>query len=245
MEKHSFIDRYFHSQYELLDIRFSEERDSNTLLTYLENLHSTGDKLKDLFKCDIKGMPEFKLLRLIRNYFHHVGDINEQRMLVSFEGKAVGSYSEHVIIPLESFARSIKSFIDNNTVSKKNRNYQKKIDFISKEIASINEFFDCQPIVENLSSFCENPQLKLDGVIYSLGFDMYKSIYNMSNIIAEKCRAIEELNCKKVILELDDSYMVKNNIEKNDTLCHLNHIPILTTKGYVFADSIELVLPTH
>lgn len=43
MEKYTFIDRYFHSQRELLDIRHSEERDINTLFTYLNNLHSTGD----------------------------------------------------------------------------------------------------------------------------------------------------------------------------------------------------------
>lgn len=34
MEKYTFIDRYFHSQRELLDIRHSEERDINTLFTY-------------------------------------------------------------------------------------------------------------------------------------------------------------------------------------------------------------------
>ncbi|MCI1185310.1 hypothetical protein MOV55_20315 [Enterobacter cloacae] len=48
MEKYTFIDRYFHSQRELLDIRHSEERDINTLFTYLNNLHSTADKLLEL-----------------------------------------------------------------------------------------------------------------------------------------------------------------------------------------------------
>ncbi|MFW1308596.1 hypothetical protein ACEV7Y_23020, partial [Vibrio parahaemolyticus] len=60
MEKFTFIDRYFHSQYELLDFRYSEDRDINTLFTYLNNLHSTADKLKELFDCNIKTTPEFK-----------------------------------------------------------------------------------------------------------------------------------------------------------------------------------------
>src|SRR5690606_17173458 len=75
MENYSFIDRFFHSQYELLDLTKAVGRDSNTLYTFLNNLHTTADRLKEEFDCDIKGYPEFKILRLIRNYFHHVGDV--------------------------------------------------------------------------------------------------------------------------------------------------------------------------
>ena len=85
MEKYTFIDRYFHSQSELLDIRHTEDRDINTLFTYLNNLHSTADKLLELFDCNIKTAPEFKMLRIIRNYFHHVGDVDEIRLHVKVE----------------------------------------------------------------------------------------------------------------------------------------------------------------
>lgn len=82
MEKHAFIDRYFYGQRELMDIRHTEDRDINTLFTYLNNLHSTADKLVELFDCNIKTVPEFKLLRIIRNYFHHVGDVDDIRLHV-------------------------------------------------------------------------------------------------------------------------------------------------------------------
>ncbi|ENZ7483226.1 hypothetical protein ACG8U7_000256 [Klebsiella aerogenes] len=116
MEKYTFIDRYFHSQRELLDIRHSEERDINTLFTYLNNLHSTADKLLELFNCSIKTAPEFKVLRLIRNYFHHVGDVDEIRLHVKIEENVLVSHSQHLLIPLEVFAKSVKSFIDNTNI---------------------------------------------------------------------------------------------------------------------------------
>ncbi|MGG6108776.1 hypothetical protein QNH99_11380 [Pantoea allii] len=98
MDKYTFIDRYFHSQRELLDIRHSEERDINTLFTYLNNLHSTADKLQELFNCSIKTAPEFKVLRLIRNYFHHVGDVDEIRLHVKIEENVLVSHSQHLLI---------------------------------------------------------------------------------------------------------------------------------------------------
>lgn len=69
MKKHTFIDRYFESQRALLRLDTIEEHDVNSLFTYLNNLHSTADKLKELFDCNIKDCPDFKLLRIIRNYF--------------------------------------------------------------------------------------------------------------------------------------------------------------------------------
>lgn len=132
MEKYTFIDRYFHSQYELLDIRETKERDINTLFSYLENLHATGDKLKDMFGVNIKSYPEFKLLRMIRNYFHHVGDVDEVRLYASVDKDFINSHLEHLIIPLDIFAKSLKSFIDNNTVAENNRNYQNKLDYVGR-----------------------------------------------------------------------------------------------------------------
>lgn len=69
MEKYTFIDRYFHSQRELLDIRHSEERDINTLFTYLNNLHSTADKLLELFNCSIKTAQNSKYSGLSETIF--------------------------------------------------------------------------------------------------------------------------------------------------------------------------------
>jgi hypothetical protein len=70
----------------------------------LENLHATADKLKDKFDCDIKGIPEFKFLRIIRNYFHHGGDVDECRLFVTLDNDAHLSHTEQIIIPLELFA---------------------------------------------------------------------------------------------------------------------------------------------
>ena len=87
--------------------------------------------------------------------------------------------------------------------------------------------------------FCNKPSLKLDGVVYELGFDMYKFVYNVTNIVADKCREIEQLNEKKVIAELDWSYTADNNIGKHDVFCHPNRVPITTTQGFVYPETIE------
>lgn len=243
MENHTFIDRYFHSQNELLDIRFSENRDINSLFTYLNNLHSTADKLKDLFGCNIKNFPEFKMLRIIRNYFHHVGDVDETRLYVTVDKDIIVSHAQHLIIPLEIFAKSVKSFIDNSTVSEGHKNYQKKIDYVSKEMASITECFDyCTDILSNMDACCNKPSLKLDGRIYELGFDMYKLVYNVSNLIADKSRSISELSSKSVVLDLDDTYTVSNNIGKYDVLCRPDAVPIMTMEGFIYPKNIELAI---
>jgi len=238
VEKYTFVDRYFHSQYELLDIRKSEERDINTLFSYLENLHATGDKLKDMFGANIKSCPEFKLLRLIRNYFHHVDDIDEIRMYVSIDKDFINSHLEHVIVPLEVYAKSIKSFIDKNTVSENNKNYQRKLDYVGNEIASIVTCCDCQSMISELPSYCDDPSVVFNDKAYSLGFDIYKFVYNVTNEISDICRSIDELAGKKVILELDNSYICKNNIPQNDLMCRASSMPVLTTEGYVFSSSV-------
>lgn len=243
MQNHTFIDRYFHSQSELLDIRFSEDRDINTLFTYLNNLHSTADKLKELFDCNIKSFPEFKMLRIVRNYFHHVGDVDEARMHVTVDKEVIVSHNQHIIIPLETFAKSVKSFIDKNTVPKGHKNYKKKLAFVSKEMASISEYFDyCADLLNNMEACCNKPSLKLDGKVYELGFDMYKLVYNVSNLIADKCREIEPLASKKVIKELDESYTLLNNIGKYDVLCRPGSAPIMTMKGFVYPSKVELAI---
>jgi len=242
MEKYTFIDRYFHSQRELLDIRHSEERDINSLFTYLNNLHSTADKLLELFKCNIKTAPEFKMLRIIRNYFHHVGDVDEIRLHVKVEANVLVSHSQHLLIPLEVLAMSVKSFFDNTVPNEKNKNYKAKLKFVQDEMSEISEIFDYSAtLMEDLELFCHKPSLKLDGKVYELGFDMYKFVFNITNIIADKCREIPELHEKKVIQELDWSYRVENNIGKHDVFCSPSSVPITTTEGFVYAKDIDLV----
>ncbi|MBF8668312.1 hypothetical protein IR012_00860 [Pseudomonas putida] len=241
MEKYTFIDRYFHSQRELLDVRHSENRDINTLFTYLANLHSTADKLQELFKCDIKSAPEFKILKLIRNYFHHVDDVDEIRLHVRAGENVIVSHSQHILIPLEIFAKSVKSFIDNNTLDKSNKSYKNKIRYIEKELDSISDIFDYTAnLKQDLHLFCNKPCLKLDGKIYELGFDMYKFVHNITNIIADKCREIPELKDKKVICELDSTYTAANNIGKHDVFCSPFNVPITTTEGFIYPQRIEL-----
>ena len=243
MQNHTFIDRYFQSQNEIFDFRFSEGRDINALFTYLNNLHSTADKLKELFDCNIKDLPEFKILRIIRNYLHHVGDVEETRLFVTVDKDIIVSHSKHIIIPLEAFAKSVKSFVDKNTVPNGHKNFKRKMDFVSKEMATISKCFDyCADLLNNMEASCNRPSLKLDGKVYELGFDMYKFIYNVSNIIADKCRAIDVLANKKVIAELDDTYTVSSNIGKYDVQCRLETMPIMTIEGFIYPNKIELAI---
>ncbi|WP_339443020.1 hypothetical protein [Pseudomonas hunanensis] len=241
MEKHTFIDRYFHSQRELLDFRHVEERDINTLFTYLNNLHSTADKLLELFKCNIKTAPEFKMLRLIRNYSHHVGDVDEIRLQVIVGENVMVSHSQHLLIPLEVLAKSVKSFIANTVPGKNNKNYDAKVRFVKKEMDDIAEIFDyTADLMEYLDMYCDKPSLKLDGVIYELGLDIYKFVFNITNIITDKCREIPELKDKKVIEELDWSYRAENNIGKRDVFCSPSNVPITTMQGFIYAKDIAL-----
>lgn len=241
-ENYTFIDRYFHSQFELLDMTKEKDRDINTLYSYLNNLHSTADKLQSNFNSNIKNYPEFKILRLVRNYFHHIDDVNEIRLYVSADESTIVSHTQHVLIPLEILAKSFKSFIDINTVKKSNRNYQRKKDFIDKEFDSIAEIFDSTAdLLAKLETFCDNPRLRLDCKVYALGFDMYKYIYNITNIIADICKGIPDLNKKKIIQDLDESYSTVNNIAKYDVFTPPSKVPITTTEGFVYAEKIELI----
>ncbi|WP_207781293.1 hypothetical protein [Cupriavidus alkaliphilus] len=149
------------------------------------------------------------------------------------------SHSQHVIIPLEVFAKSVKSFIDNNTVDKKNRNYAVKQRYVAEEMAAISSVWDyCGELLENLDIYCRKPSLCLDGVDYELGFDMFKFIYNITNIIADFCRRIDVLRDKTVVKGLDDSYTAAYNIAKRDVLCSPETVPIMTTMGFIYAQQV-------
>nr|WP_024594225.1 hypothetical protein [Pseudoalteromonas sp. TB13] len=240
---HTFIDRYFESQRTLLGLETIDKHDVNSLFTYLNNLHSTADKLKELFDCNIKDFPEFKLLRIIRNYFHHVGDVDDVRMLVSIEENVHFDRVQHLIIPLETFAKSVKSFIDNAMVPESNRQYEKKLNFVKKEMASISECYSYnEDLLNNMKIFCNKPSLKLDGEVYELGCDLFRFIFNVTNLIAEKCKKIDELACKPIIKELGNEFSVSNNINQIDMYCTPNKVPITTTQGMVYAKEVELAI---
>ena len=67
MNDNKFLDIYFENESILLKAEYSENRSLGTLLNYLNSLHSTADKLKDKFDCNIKNIPEFIILRVISN----------------------------------------------------------------------------------------------------------------------------------------------------------------------------------
>ncbi|MGL5666426.1 MAG: hypothetical protein ACRDD9_09900 [Shewanella sp.] len=243
MKNYTFIDRYFESQRALLRLDTIEEHDVNSLFTYLNNLHSTADKLKELFDCNIKDYPDFKLLRIIRNYFHHVGDVDDIRMIVSIEENVHFDRVQHLIIPLETFAKSVRSFIDNAMVPENHKQYQKKLKFVSQEMASISECYSYNSdILTNMKVCCNKPSLKLDGEVYELGFDMYRFVFNVTNLIAERCRAIEELACKPIVMELGEEYSISNNIDRIDIFCTPDKMPITTTQGMIYARKVELAI---
>ena len=140
------------------------------------------------------------------------------------------------------FAKSVKSFIDNTIPDEKNKNYKSKLRFVQSEMSNIAEIFDYTAnLMKDLEMFCQKPSLRLDGRVYELGFDMYKFVFNITNIIADKCREIPELCEKKVIRDLDWSYRAENNIGKHDVFCSPSNVPITTTEGFVYAKSIDLV----
>lgn len=89
-------------------------------------------------------------------------------------------------------------------------------------------------VFDNLDGFANDPQILHKGELYSGGFDLYTSIYNLTNIIASLCRDIPELCNREVILGLGDTYDEENNIGKYNLTVPLGTRPLLTTKGFIF-----------
>lgn len=223
MEDHRFIDRYFESEAILLKIDYSEQRNMTTFMNYLENLHSVGDKLRDRFNCEINNVPEFLILRLIRNYFHHIEDIETYSMFVELEQWGIYQNNRHLIISMKDFAKSLKNFIDKNKSKK----------YFNDQINLISEFIDNE-IIRRVDEITNLPKISIDGKTYEIGIDIFKYVYNISNIIADKCREIEALKNKDVILKLEATYTKKLNIPKRDLVCNPENVPLMTTEGLVF-----------
>lgn len=225
MESNSFIDRFFHSSHELVDFRQAGERDINTLYTFLELMHTTHDRFSVSFnRNDLREKPEFKLLRLIRNYFHHVGDVDEFRVFQTRD-EVFASHAEMIIIPVALVARAIISF-NNNAKNKAS---------VERELTAIAGFFsDFRFICDNSAELSSNRPFRDSGRDYYFGFDIYKAVYNVTNIVADICRSIEILAEKKCIRDLDDGYTEINNIEKYDAYSLPGTTPpLLTTQGFI------------
>lgn len=223
MDTHRYIDRFFNSNFELMDQSFIEKRSGNTLYTFLNNLHSLNDRLKKDFNENISIYPEFKILKHLRNYYHHEGDVNEIR--VNFNHKNIMfSHTEMIIIPIHIIAKSLKLFLSGKMPAWK----------IEEKKILIEYCHDLSYVFDNIDGFSNDPKLLYNGELYSGGFDLYTSIYNITNIIASLCRNIPELGDKKIIQELDDTYNVENNISKKNIIIPLGLNPVLTTKGFIF-----------
>ncbi len=242
MKSYNFIKRYFHSEKELMDFREREYRDINTLFSYLTNLHSLSDKLRNNFDISLSVHPEFKILRILRNYFHHVDDIDEIRLFANLNENIIVHHIEQLVIPMQVWAKAVNNFISKNTVPKNRRDYKKKQSYIKKELNKILEICDCDDLFKNPSLYCKPLKLKCDGCIVELGFDIFKFVYNVSNIIADKCRNIDELSIKLLDLTIDDHYTERNNIPKSDIGSHAGTNIILTTEGYLFPSVVESAL---
>ncbi|MBE0492573.1 MAG: hypothetical protein IBX44_10055 [Sulfurospirillum sp.] len=230
MTNNNFINRYFESEAILLKIDYAEKRSMTTFINYLENLHSVADKLKDRFGCNIKDIPEFIILRVIRNYFHHVDDIEEYSMQVEFKEWGIYENNRHLIISMTDFAKAVKNFIDNT----KNKKY------LEKQIELMCEFIEYE-IITRVDKIVNLPKISIDGKAYELGIDIFKYVYNISNIVADECRKIEELKDMEVILNLEATYTKEYNISKRDFLGMPGNIPVMTTEGLVFPKSRDSV----
>lgn len=219
-----FLDIYFENESILLKAEYSENRSLGTLLNYLNSLHSTADKLKDKFDCNIKNIPEFIILRVIRNYFHHVNDIDDFRFYVEIEEWGIYESSLHLIISSNDLLKAIKHFMSQNI---------KNAQYLKKQITLMKEFLD-NDFFENIDELLTIDRVLIDDKKYHLGIDIFKYVYNISNFIADKCREIDEVKNQSVIKNIHFTYTSLNNIPKNDFVGCVEKLPIMTTVGIVF-----------
>ena len=67
-------------------------------------------------------------------------------------------------------------------------------------------------------------------------------IYNVTNLIVERCKEVEELASKPIIKDLGSEFALSNNIDRMDMFCTPDKMPITTTQGMIYARKIELVV---
>lgn len=226
-ERHQFVDRFFEAAIELTSIHHAEKRDGQSLFTFLEALHSLADRLKKDFQTDLQDVPEFILLRIVRNYLHHEGDVKEFMLHIHPHDEYLLSACQQIIIPASELAAAIKSF----------RKHQTK--HAESNLKRILDFADCAPIIDETDLFIAKAQLRLNGRVYDLGFDLFKGIYNITNIVADHCREQDELKSKPAIMNLDSTVTAKNNLPKFCLTVQPGTEVLLTTEGHVVATTIE------
>nr|WP_321258950.1 hypothetical protein [uncultured Pseudodesulfovibrio sp.] len=232
-----FLEIYFLNAAKLLDIRLVEERDITLLFNYLDSLHATRDKLKGQFDIDIASNPEFILLREIRNYFHHVGDVEHIHFWSAFP-EAVPSALQQIVIPVSCVAKALINYRDkfNGGPEKRQRQHAKKV---KKDFKRITEIHDCRPLLEHIDIMAEKPWLRCDGETVELGFDLFKCIYNITNHVADACRPYLSADVFAELPYVDETFTSANNIEKYDLLVRPGVEPILTINGYIYPTTIE------
>lgn len=223
MDNLKYIDRFFESSFELIDVTCAHKRNGRTLYTFLNSLHSLNDRLKQDFDTDLMSYPEFKILKHLRNYYHHQGDIDEIRVVFNHENMLL-SHNEMIIIPIHIVAKALRAFMSGKSQPWK----------LEEKNSLITYCQDLSFVFDNLDGFANDPQILHKGELYSGGFDLYTSIYNLTNIIASLCRDIPELCNREVILGLGDTYDEENNIGKYNLTVPLGTRPLLTTKGFIF-----------
>ncbi|EOX0647719.1 TPA: hypothetical protein SLE68_001558 [Morganella morganii] len=223
MDNYKYIDRFFDSSFELMDIRYKEQRNSRTLYSFLNSLHSLNDRLKKDFDVSLLKYPEFMLLKHLRNYYHHEGDINEIRVFFNHKNIML-SHSEMIIIPICTVAKALRLFLSGKMIKWK----------AEEKENLINYCHDLTYVFDNLDGFANDPKLPHHGKFYSGGFDLYVSIYNITNIVASLCREISEISRKVIVKELDETYDINNNIDKKNLIVPLGVKPVLTTEGFIF-----------
>lgn len=224
MEPFTVVDRFFHSSNELTDMIMTGERDINTLNSFLTNLHSLNDRLNKEFSISLSAYPEFKLLRMIRNYMHHQGDVDDVRVYVTLNQFSL-SHAELIIIPTAVVARALLSFQQHS---------KSKPDLYRKEVDAISGFIDGFNLIEeDAERFGADPEFVINNEKVKPGFDIFKSVYNITNIIADICRDNPILAEKKCVIDLSSDHATTNKIEKYNMQTLPGVEPILTTKGYI------------
>lgn len=223
MDNHQYVDRFFESSFELMDRRYAQARDGNTLYTFLSCAHSLNDRLKRDFNIDLSNYPEFKILKHLRNYYHHQGDVNEIRIFFNHDN-ILFSHAELIIIPIHIVAKALRELMSGKMQPWK----------LEEKQALISYCHDLSYVFDNLDGFSNDPQFPHKGELYSGGFDLYTSIYNFTNIIASLCRGIPELSNRDIIQNLDTTYDVESNIDKYNLTVPFGVRPMLTTKGFIF-----------
>ena len=76
------VDRFYRSY-----SKYLESYDEDALFIFLNSLHSLNDRLKSDHSLDLFEMDEFVVLKAIRNYIHHQGEISSK--LISFSAANV------------------------------------------------------------------------------------------------------------------------------------------------------------